>query len=123
MLSIPKGSLLRRPDGTLFAKGDSIQITTSIDTTRLVVRFEPTGLVFDNLFPAQLKIWYSGANRDFDGNGVVDAADSYIEQALLGVRVQEYASDPWTTVSAIKTLSSKLFTANLRHFSGYAVSW
>ncbi|MBI4499972.1 MAG: hypothetical protein HY700_02305 [Gemmatimonadetes bacterium] len=123
VLSIPKGSLLRRPDGALLAGTDSILITASIDTTQLTVRLEPTGLTFNDAAPAQLKVWYTGANRDFDANGIIDDADSYIEQALLGVWVQEQVGDPWIAVPAGKNLSGRLLAANLKHFSGYTVSW
>ncbi len=120
---VPKDGLLRRPDGTLFAEGDSVLITVAIDTTTLVVNFEPTGLEFNPSAPAQLTIWYTGADPDFDASGAVDGTDSYIEQELLGVWVQEFATDPWTLVTAVQSIPNKLFSANLGHFSDYSVSW
>lgn len=121
--SVPRGSLLRWPDGRLFTDSDSVLITVSIDTTTLIAQFEPTGLVFSSRVPAQLTVWYTGADPDFDGNGRVDWRDSYIERRLLGVWVQESAGDPWTGVAAVQSLWSKTFTSSLKHFSGYAVSW
>jgi hypothetical protein len=123
VLSVPQGSLLSRPDGTPFAPTDSILITISIDTTKLLARLEPTGLTFTDATPAQLKIWYTGASSDFDGNGVIDSADDYIEESLLGVWVQEHPDDPWAPVQGSKFPSSRLLVANLKHFSGYTISW
>jgi hypothetical protein len=121
--TVPAGGLGQLPNGTPIARGDSVLITVVIDTTTLLVRFEPTGLVFNPAAPAQLVIRYTGANPDFDGNGVVDAADSYIEQQLLGIWVQEGLSDPWSGVPAQQWVQGRVFTADLSHFSGYAVSF
>jgi len=120
--TVPKDGLYRRPDGRLFGKGDSVLISVRVDTTRLLVYFEPTGLVFNPSAPAQLRIWYTGADSDLDGNGVVDGNDEYIRRFLLGVWVQEHLGDPWEAVAALHSLDEKLFTAALEHFSGYAVS-
>ena len=49
--------------------------------------------------------------------------DAYIEQNLLGVWVQEFASAPWSPVTATQYLPGKMFSASLGHFSDYAVSW
>lgn len=122
-LTIPKDGLYRRPDGSLFGRGDSVLISVRVDTTRLLVHFEPTGLVFNPSAPAQLKLWYTGAGNDLDGNGVVDGADEYIRQVLLGVWVQERPGDPWESVAAAHSLDERMFTAALHHFSGYAVSY
>lgn len=120
---VPADGLSRRPDGTTFAPGDSVLITLAIDTATLVVTFEPTGLGFNPEAPAQLNVWYTGADPDFDASGAVDGNDSYIEQELLGVWVQEVATAPWTLVTAAQSIPNKLFTANLGHFSDYSVSW
>jgi hypothetical protein len=121
-LSVPSGALRRRPDGSRFADGDSVLITMALDSMQLVVQLEPTGLVFDPASPAQLDVWYTGADPDLDGSGVVDAADGYIESSVLGVWMQARSGSPWSAVSSLHWLDRKLFTANLGHFSGYAVS-
>ncbi|GIW50788.1 MAG: hypothetical protein KatS3mg081_0143 [Gemmatimonadales bacterium] len=120
--TIPKDGLYRRPDGSLFGQGDSVLISVRVDTTYLLVHFEPTGLVFNPSAPAQFKVWYTGASGDLDGNGIVDGNDEYIRQVLLGVWVQEHPGDPWENVEASHSLDDRLFTAGLQHFSGYAVS-
>ena len=121
--TVPAGGLQQLPNGTPVAQGDSVLITVVVDTTNLLVRFEPTGLVFNPDAPAHLVMWYTGANPDLDGNGVVDATDSYIEKQLLGIWVQEDTTDPWNGVAAQQSVSGKVFSADLNHFSGYAVSW
>ena len=122
-LLVPSGSLLRRPDGTLFAPGDSIEITMAMDTALVLVDLEPTGLYFNPLIPAKFNISYSGSNPDYNGDGLVNFLDTYIEQWLMGLWVRRYPSDPWESVGAIESLLGKLFSADLRHFSEYAVSW
>lgn len=121
--SVPQGSLAQWPDGTPIAATDSVLITVAIDTVSLVVHFGPTGLTFNPLAPAQLTFWYAEADPDFDASGAVDTTDGYIEQNLLGVWVQEFAADPWNAVPALQSIPNKLFSANLGHFSDYAVSW
>lgn len=120
--TVPRDGLYQYPDGRPFGPRDSVLITVRVDTTNLVVHFEPTGLVFNPLARARFKIWYTGADRDLDRNGVVDEADEYIRQVLLGVWVQERPGEPWEAVAAVHDLEERLFAAALGHFSGYAVS-
>lgn len=120
---VPQNGLRRRPDGQAFAEGDSVLITLAVDAISLRVTLEPTGLAFNSEAPAQLTVWYTGADPDFDANGVVDATDSYVEQDLLGVWVREFATDPWTRVTATQSIPNQWFSANLSHFSDYSVSY
>jgi hypothetical protein len=62
---IDEETLLRRPDGTLFADGDSIEITVSIDPELFVVTFGPSGLQFNPSEPAQLEFDYDEAEDEF----------------------------------------------------------
>jgi hypothetical protein len=120
---VPSGALAQWPDGSPILPSDSVLITAQVDTASLVVHFQPTGLVFNPLTPARLTVWYTDANPDFDASGAVDSTDTYIEQTLLGVWVQEFSTAPWSPVTATQYLPGKLFSANLNHFSDYAVSW
>jgi len=120
---VPAGALAQRPDGSPVLASDSVLITAQVDTTALLVRFQPTGLVFNPLAPAHLAVWYTDANPDFDANGAVDAGDTYIEQSLLGVWVQELSTEPWSAVAATQYVPGRMFSADLGHFSDYAVSW
>ncbi len=122
-LTIPPNALLTRPDGKPFKEGDDIEITVKIDKSDLLVRFEPTGLVFSKDDTAQLQIWYAGADEDLNDDGVIDAQDQYIEQQLLDVWYQAEPGDPWYGMIASQSTADELFTASLLHFSGYAVSY
>ncbi len=121
-LTVPSGALKLWPNGTRVADGDSVFITLALDTLQMVVQLEPTGLVFDERSPARLEVWYTGADPDLDASGGVDETDRYIESTLLSVWVQESPGAPWLAVTSAQSLDQKLFTAGLRHFSGYAVS-
>lgn len=112
---------VQRPDGSPIAVGDSVLITLSVDPTELVIHLEPSGLQFGNA--TGLRMWYGGANHDFNADGVVDSQDSYIQQHLLGMAWTEGGDNPWGVISAEHSLSYERFTAYLQHFSGYAISW
>lgn len=122
-LTIPPNALLTRPDGTPFQVGDGVMITVAIDTLELRVRFAPAGLVFSGDDPAQLQIWYAGADDDLNDDGVVDAQDQYIEQQRLGVWYQAEPGDSWYGMIASQSTADEWLTASLFHFSGYAVSY
>jgi len=122
-LSVPSGALLQRPDGSFIAAGDSIEITLTFDTTQIVFEAEPSGLVFNPLVRPTLTVWYGGTDPDFNGDGVVNFLDAYIEQVLLGLYTRQDADDPWEPLSALQDLLAKQFTARLLHFCGYAVEW
>ena len=106
--------------GTL-AEGDSVLITLTIDTTKIGVLLEPTGLRFGT--PARLQIWYDGAGGDLNGDGVVDETDSYIESQLLSMWYREGSDGVWEPISADHLIEDKAFIVDLPHFSEYAVSW
>jgi len=102
------------------AVGDSVLITVTIDTTKIGVSLEPSGLQFGA--PAQLKLWYGGAGGDLNGDGVVDSTDSQIEAKLLGLWYREDLSDAWTQIGASQSLEEKSFMYALPHFCEYAVA-
>jgi hypothetical protein len=103
------------------APGDSVLITVTVDTAKIAVSLQPTGLLFGD--PAQLAISYGGAGGDLNGDGVVDSTDTYIETQLLGMWYREGADSAWTPIAATQVLAEKSFITALPHFSEYAVSW
>jgi hypothetical protein len=109
------------PNGDAIAVGDSVQITVNIDTTKIGVSLEPTGLQFGA--PAQLQMWYGGADGDLNGDGVVDSTDSYVETQLLGMWWREGEVSDWQRIAATQQVGNKSFAVELPHFSQYAVSW
>lgn len=120
-LVVPSEALSERPDGTPIAPGDSVLITATVDPDYLIVSLQPSGLVFSASDPAQLWLWYNGADQDFDGDGDFDATDRYIEGELLSIWYHQSTEDPWTMLNAWHFEQS--FRIDLRHFSGYAVSY
>ncbi len=89
----------------------------------MVAHMEPTGLQFSANHPAELKVWYEGADPDLNTDGTINTTDDYIEQNELGVWVQETTTDPWEWVPSQHTLNVKKFEALLEHFSSYVISW
>ena len=102
------------------AMGDSVLITVTVDTSKIGVRFEPTGLQFGTA--SQLKIYYGGASGDLNGDGVANGDDAQIESQLLGLWYREYNNDEWSQVSASQLAEDKSFTYALPHFCEYAIA-
>ncbi|OLB48452.1 MAG: hypothetical protein AUI08_11150 [Gemmatimonadetes bacterium 13_2_20CM_2_65_7] len=101
------------------AVGDSVLVTVNIDTTKIGLTLEPTGLQFGER--AQLRIWYGGALGDLNGDGVVDSLDTGIENQLLGLAYRESSNDAWARVPASQSLDDHSFTSALPHFCDFAI--
>ena len=108
------------PDGSSLASGDSVLITVTVDPDEFVVQMGPAGLQFDN---AEMEFHYGGANGDFNGDGVIDETDAYIQQHFLGIWYQAAPGDPWTELTDRHYPERKEIEADIWHFSGYAISW
>ena len=102
------------------AMGDSVLITVTVDTSKIGVRFEPTGLQFGT--ESRLQVWYGGASGDLNGDGFADAADAQIAEQLLGLVYREYTNDEWAQVPATHLVDEKSFDYALPHFCEYAVA-
>jgi hypothetical protein len=120
---VAQQALDRRPDGSAIANGESVVITmTLVDAARGIIDFEPSGLRFSSRKPAVLRISYANANRDLNGDGVVDARDLLLEQTLH-IACQETPSSPWIPVPSSKTVEGDEIEASISGFSGYAIDF
>lgn len=120
---VPGDALLRKPDGSAFQAGDSILITVTIDDpSKFAFRFEPTGLQFSPDHPAQLKVEYFHADHDFNNDGVINSADSTIEN-MLDVWRQEGPTAEWFRIGSVKFEELDEIDANILSFSEYAIAW
>lgn len=116
-------SLLRRPDGTLFANGDSIQITiTLLDPLTLAVNMQPSGLRFSSSEPAELKFEYEESDDDYDDDGDVDSDDASVER-LISIWRQELPGQPWVRLSSRVELSLDEVEADITSFTSYALAF
>lgn len=116
-------SLLRRPDGTPFADGDSIQITiTLLDPVRLAVNMQPAGLRFSSFEPAELEFDYGESDEDYDNDGVVDDDDSVAERRIAIWR-QELPGQPWVRLSSRVEVSLDEVEADITSFTSYALAF
>ena len=122
-LDLHQRTLVALPNGTPLSEGDSVEITVTIDTVRLLVELEPNGLTFDPDEPAELRLWYAKANPDLNGDGMVDSTDTNIEQTQLGLWFRPSAGADWERLDAGQNLLLKRFDIDVNHFSGYAISW
>jgi hypothetical protein len=100
-LRVDAPTLLARPDGTPFLVGDSVLITVRItDPSKLLFEFEPAGLTFNPLKPAELKIEYAESDHDFNDDGVEDSEDDRIEGELAIWR-QDTPGGPFARLTSL----------------------
>jgi hypothetical protein len=117
---IPGDALYRRPDGTLFQEGDSILITiTVVDPDLFDFRFEPAGLQFRADKPAELRISYKWADRDFNGDGDEDNDDARFNFAIWK---QETDASDWFRIGTVKDADLEELRADIRGFTRYAIA-
>ena len=122
-LVIPSAGLAARPDGTPIAFGDSVLIRVSApNTTQLMLTMEPHGLKFNPLAPARLTMRYNEADRDFNGDGVINLADALIELRLAIWR-QPLLGDPFMALSSLLDRLFSSVSADLRGFSQYVIAY
>ena len=116
-------SLLRRPDGTAIAEGDSVLITVTVtDLTRLVVDFQPSGLRFDPDEPARLKLEWDEAEDDLDDDGDVDEVDAQ-HATELSIWRRESATQPWVRLATNVQVELQEVEADILGFTNYAIAY
>jgi hypothetical protein len=122
-LRISDASLLNLPSGLPIALGDSVLITvTVIDPARMIVEFQPAGLIFARNEPAELEMRYREADPDYDDDGDVDAEDDDIERRLTIWR-QERIGESWVQIGGDVRVDTDDVKADLTGFTRYAIAY
>ena len=117
---IPGDALLRRPDGTSFAKGDSILITIQVvDPDAFNFRFSPSGLKFDPEHPPELRVSYKWADPDLNDDGVVDDRDRAFR---FDIWKQETDGSDWFRIGTSRDTNLQELRAEITGFTRYAVA-
>ena len=120
---VDKRSLVKRPDGTPIAPGDSILITiTVVDPQHQIVEFKPSGLQFAPNRPADLTLWYYKTNHDFNGDGIINGADTALEKTFKVWR-QHTTSAPWAKQPTQLTIADDEAEIDVAGFTRFAVAY
>lgn len=122
-LHLKEHSLVTRLGGTALSHGDSLLISVTVDSSRLVVDMEPSGLQFNPDEPATLTLFYGWADPDLDRDGDVDGEDRTIGDNYLGIWFRADEQSGWESVNASHDREKRRFRMSILHFSGYTVSW
>jgi hypothetical protein len=116
-------SLSQRPDGSAIANGDSVLITITIgDPTKLQADFQPAGLKFSSSNPARLQFEFGEADKDLNGDGVINATDTALIPQISTWR-QETAGGEWVKVGSIVEVEINEVQADILGFTGYALAY
>jgi hypothetical protein len=108
---VEEQSLLRHPDGSVIADGDSIQIRITVDPELFLVSFEPSGLEFNPDEPAKLEL-------DYD-----EAEDDYLaREADIDFWRQEQAGEPWARIQSIQIEELDEIEILITGFTRYALA-
>lgn len=119
----PDSSKLARLRVPRRAVTDPTQITMSVaDPARLIVEFQPAGLVFVAGRPAKLTLWYLEADHDLNQDGVIDSQDLKLER-LLSIWRQENLDDPWAFLPSVLSLHGDQLESEIPGFTRYAISY
>jgi hypothetical protein len=122
-LRVDAQSLLALPDGTPVLEGDSVQIGVRVvDPTQMLFELTPSGLQFNPLEPALLKIHYDHANGDLNDDGSVDGEDDSLE-STLSIWRQEQLGDPFVRLTSVLSVEIDEAEAELTGFSRYALAY
>lgn len=83
---------------------DSVSISVQVDQYgEFTFHFSPSGLRFNPLAPARLKVNYSRANEDVDADGDVDSFDAVL-LVTAGIWKRELPGLPWVSLPSVNLL-------------------
>jgi hypothetical protein len=117
---IPGNGLWKKPDGSLFQRGDSVLITvTVVDLQHFSFDFQPSGIQFSPDHPAELRISFRWADPDLNGDGVVDDRDRSFN---FGIWKQEADGLPWKRITSQRDSDLQEVRANVLGFTKYAMA-
>ena len=109
---VPGDALLRRPDGTAFARGDSVRIHLRVDPEgRFLFDLEPSGLQFDPDHPAELRIHYRLAD-----------AESQRREDSIFVWRREQPTAPWIRIATARLKDDDEVRAEITGFSAFSLA-
>jgi hypothetical protein len=118
-------SLLKRPDGTTFATGDSVLITIKVlDFSKLITQFSPSGLTFSTSKPAELRLDFGHCDQDFNHDGVVNSTDTNLVPTFA-IWKQEQLGQPWVKLTSAVEVNGSLteVKADVGSFTNHAVAY
>jgi hypothetical protein len=119
---VDANSLLLKPNGSPFINGDSVLITVHADPQhRFIFTFEPSGLTFSPVNPAELRIRYDKADQDVDHDGDVDSDDIHLLEDLT-VWQQQSIDLPWVPVPSLRIENSSEVRGTVTHFTRFALA-
>jgi hypothetical protein len=119
---VPNRSLLRRPDGTRFAPGDSILITITLSADgRFLLDMQPSGLVFDPNRPARLRIRYDRLSGDLNGDGIVDERDDRLD-VRMRMWKQERPGELWFPIGTVRARELREIEGRITSFTGFCIA-
>lgn len=122
LFRVPADAPLRHADGRAFAVGDSALVTIRLtDPSLFRFEFDPEGLEFDPAHPAELEIRYRWADPDYNGDGVVDAADTEIA-ASFAIWHQDTPGAGWEKIRTTRLDDLLEARAAVTGFSQYALA-
>lgn len=122
---VRKEALLTRPNGTPFANGDSVLITIRmLDFSKLITEFSPSGLKFNPSKPAELRLDFRNADRDYNRDGSVTSADTVVA-AKFAIWKQEAVNQPWFKLTSAIEVDANFaeVKADITSFTNHAVAF
>lgn len=122
LFRVPAQALQTYPDGRPVAQGDSVLITIRLpDKSLYRFEFAPAGLKFDPSNPAQLEVRYRYAERDLNGDGVVDQQDEALLSRVSWWR-QETPGAAWELIPTARLTGLLEARAAVTGFTRYALA-
>ena len=118
-------TLLKRPDGTTFATGDSVKITIRVrDFSKLITEFSPSGLTFNPARAAELRLDFKNSDQDFNRDGSVNQADANLVPTFA-IWKQEAAGQPWFKLTSAVEVAGNLseVKADVLSFTNHAIAY